>query len=829
MVIITPYHELNDWEPGDTDWNHTDLVNHVEAHTPKLNPLADRPSSPPVGRLYYATDVRHLTRYDPDHPYADADGWVVIGGVGTSTDPLPGTTYLETLDVTGDLSVGGTVTSDLAVAGDFSVGGTVTSDLAVAGDFSVGGTVTGDLAVGGDITEGGEPIATARSTKTIDVLDHGSASDADAALDAAVTAAEPHDTLLFRDNTFVFAANHQLSKPVNFRFENATIDDQRSNITAGDTLFEWTGPGIQQSDVLQADVGVGHHTISVGTAGWASAGDVLYIEDSTGTEPITQYAVVDSVVDPGDGTQDITVEGIIRRELSANADVHIVDTWDRIRVEGAEVLATHGDGELFAFRWCHRPRVEDVFAHEIGRHTVQFSECYDPIARDCEARNAIKKGSGEGEPFICFRCTDVTFENCRAQDVRRGIDITLGTTGATIVKPHIEDYTKGGVSAHDGDAIRDITIIGGEISSTDPNDNPGISMAGMTENISVYGTKLVAHRKALLLTGRADVQGVQIELAELPSADPELITVRGENVSVQGAVHVPTYEEYVRIADVNGGASNIDLNLDITIDSYNAGGNENPLIQVSAGASDVRLRGSIDSVGGLSLPAIRLYGMSALVENVDIEMNIRGHGHEGVQCRGDAGVRGLRVTDSLIDVDGDCVNFFQYDTGTTIEDIWVRDCTLLSTNGSGLDASAMAADSVWFLDNAGDGLANAGSVTNLHSERAELDKNEAVTGVWNFQNGVQAAGSDVLTTADESVVDSGTVQLSSGATVIDTGLAQAAVDVALDPSGGGQNSSDVKVSWRSFFDSAAGTVQVEIFEDGSSVGNPYVGYEITER
>lgn len=101
MVKYTPYHGLADFEPGDQNWDHSDLVEHVETTTPKSAPYAERPSSPPVGRRFWATDYRLLFRYDPDHQYADHDGWVMLGGTGVSANPRPGTTYLTNLDIAG--------------------------------------------------------------------------------------------------------------------------------------------------------------------------------------------------------------------------------------------------------------------------------------------------------------------------------------------------------------------------------------------------------------------------------------------------------------------------------------------------------------------------------------------------------------------------------------------------------------------------------------------------------------------------------------------------------------------------------------------------------
>lgn len=82
-----------------------------------------------------------------------------------------------------------------------------------------------------------------------------------------------------------------------------------------------------------------------------------------------------------------------------------------------------------------------------------------------------------------------------------------------------------------------------------------------------------------------------------------------------------------------------------------------------------------------------------------------------------------------------------------------------------------------------------------------------------------------------NVVDSGTIELVSGTIVVSTGITNSykRLSVHLDPSGGGTNSANVKCSARAFWDNAAGEYKVEILEDGTSVGNPTIGYEIEAR
>lgn len=76
-----------------------------------------------------------------------------------------------------------------------------------------------------------------------------------------------------------------------------------------------------------------------------------------------------------------------------------------------------------------------------------------------------------------------------------------------------------------------------------------------------------------------------------------------------------------------------------------------------------------------------------------------------------------------------------------------------------------------------------------------------------------------------SVAATGQVQLSSGTAVVDTGLSttDATFYLALGVDDPG---ADAKITGRLFWDDSAGTYKVEMVEDGTSVGNPYVNYDI---
>lgn len=77
----------------------------------------------------------------------------------------------------------------------------------------------------------------------------------------------------------------------------------------------------------------------------------------------------------------------------------------------------------------------------------------------------------------------------------------------------------------------------------------------------------------------------------------------------------------------------------------------------------------------------------------------------------------------------------------------------------------------------------------------------------------------------KSVAASGQTTLSSGTAVVDTGISatDATFSLALgidDPN------ADAKITGRLFWDDSAGTYKIEIVEDGTSVGNPTVNYDV---
>lgn len=90
----------------------------------------------------------------------------------------------------------------------------------------------------------------------------------------------------------------------------------------------------------------------------------------------------------------------------------------------------------------------------------------------------------------------------------------------------------------------------------------------------------------------------------------------------------------------------------------------------------------------------------------------------------------------------------------------------------------------------------------------------------------EAGTTSWVTTAN--IIAAGTATLAGGTATVSTGVTTTGthIDVSLDPSGGGVNTADVKAVARAYWDNTAGEYKVEILEDGTSVGNPDIGYVI---
>lgn len=85
MVNQTPRLGLDDYDPGDTDWDHSDLVQLVEEMAIDRGPVADRPAAGEYDdELFYATDQKVLWGWD-----AGSSDWTIRGGTGSESQPLP--------------------------------------------------------------------------------------------------------------------------------------------------------------------------------------------------------------------------------------------------------------------------------------------------------------------------------------------------------------------------------------------------------------------------------------------------------------------------------------------------------------------------------------------------------------------------------------------------------------------------------------------------------------------------------------------------------------------------------------------------------------------
>lgn len=146
------------------------------------------------------------------------------------------------------------------------------------------------------------------------------------------------------------------------------------------------------------------------------------------------------------------------------------------------------------------------------------------------------------------------------------------------------------------------------------------------------------------------------------------------------------------------------------------------------------------------------------------------------------------------------------------------------------DAVGMNYDSTLAYDDSGPSFGVAsGGITNKHIASGAVGSNELVSeAVEDIIGAILTYGlayDDANNEIKMASALSGQVQLSSGTAVVDTGIsaADATFQLAL---GVDDPNADCKLTGRLFWDDAAGTYQIEIVEDGTSVGNPTVNYDV---
>jgi len=95
MASNTSRFSLNTYDQGDTGWDHTDVVEHVDENAIGRGTFSGRPSNGTYNNeLYYATDVYILYRWD------DNTGvWEEVSGFGTNSNSLTRTPYFDAIDL----------------------------------------------------------------------------------------------------------------------------------------------------------------------------------------------------------------------------------------------------------------------------------------------------------------------------------------------------------------------------------------------------------------------------------------------------------------------------------------------------------------------------------------------------------------------------------------------------------------------------------------------------------------------------------------------------------------------------------------------------------
>ena len=106
MVDNTPRHGFQIFEDGEEDWEHRTDFELLDKLVSESGDYADRPATGEYpNELYHALDRRILYRWDDE-----TEEWEAIAGLGSSDNPVPGTSHFEALETesvsTEDLGIG---------------------------------------------------------------------------------------------------------------------------------------------------------------------------------------------------------------------------------------------------------------------------------------------------------------------------------------------------------------------------------------------------------------------------------------------------------------------------------------------------------------------------------------------------------------------------------------------------------------------------------------------------------------------------------------------------------------------------------------------------
>ncbi|WP_455448316.1 hypothetical protein [Natrinema thermotolerans] len=214
MVKKTPRLNLDDFEPGDKDWDHSDTVNALDEHAIVRGPIADRPAEGDYDdELYHAIDQGITWRWDET-----AGDWQYFSGQGSSDQPVPGTTHLEAVS-----------TDELLGGWDYLVTDTTSLNNALS-NLSDGETIA--------------VVGTARSDSWLDI---------DGVSDVKIKGlGKDQSRIKTQDGTQVGLFRLGASATVhNITFEDITLDGNAPNIT-DETVVR--GDGIRAEDVQGLDI-----------------------------------------------------------------------------------------------------------------------------------------------------------------------------------------------------------------------------------------------------------------------------------------------------------------------------------------------------------------------------------------------------------------------------------------------------------------------------------------------------------------------------------------------------------------------------------------------
>lgn len=412
----------------------------------------------------------------------------------------------------------------------------------------------------------------------LNILDFGAdpsgGTNSNEALKQAVSEANPGDTIVFPDGTYLIdleTENIEIGKSIRLLGDGAKLDFVATD-QQGSEWIRFSGDGMTgNSASLSTSVAKGSTAFPTTDASAISPGDWVVIHNATdrgGNKTLVhqpdgqQISRVDTV-----DTNTVHLAETAVWDYQSGAEIEVVDLLDRPIVEGFD--ADWSQGGKIHMQWCNRPTFKDLTGTNDTWPPYRCLDCRNARYIRIEHNRAGDRGSSNGEPLRINRTNGALVDHPHVSYVRRAIDMQWSTQGVEIRNPKLFN-NRIGITAHSSH-VDDVTVIGGEIishtgtdgSAAGPNAVSWRDEANAASNWTFIGTRIEAPDTGVKMGDGFELIGCDVYGGgEAVSIHRGTASITGGTIRIDDA---QGFDNYAILIDNDAGYELHDIDIDTYI------------------------------------------------------------------------------------------------------------------------------------------------------------------------------------------------------------------------------------------------------------------------